>query len=230
MGTVTGRFGSSKLELVRIGGGRLCSLPSVVSEVSNGPLGFVVFVSSLDFAGGSRSFNTLGTVLRNDMGNETGGVTVCTASGHHRLIGRDFTSHSKSSIRVRSAVRRLADLSTEFNLRVAFSEPSGGLCSNVIIRLTGGCNVSVPRSGLVVGTRTRTLETNNEDPEATERFVRCLTCGRSTRGRWTIVGLFMWVRCGGVKRRGKSRGGVQLKGPHHCRRGREKQPHRHVFL
>lgn len=150
--TILGRCTSGNLHVVRVAGDSVPSLAVVHRRLTSYPVGFVVFVSSLCFSSRSSSFNRLGTTLRNDLNNEGRGAVVCTASGEHRLVGRDLSSH-RGSVGEGSVVRRRLDLSSEFNLSIAFIGPSGGSCLSVITGVTTSEGLTISRSELFLITR-----------------------------------------------------------------------------
>lgn len=156
VGTVLGRCCSRKLHVVRICGRRFRSLGSMVTRVGGEGCGFVVCVSSLSFRRFRVRCGCLGTIVRNNLRGGPGGILVCTASGHHRLVHRAFHSgRSESrSVRAGSAMRRGLSLITEFNIAVCFNSPSGGTFRRVMHILTGGGKVGVPRRRLLLRTGT----------------------------------------------------------------------------
>lgn len=88
VGTVIGRCCSSKLHVVRVCGRRFGCLSGVVTTVGGEGCEFVVCVSSLSFRRRRVRCGFLGTIVRNNIRAGPSGVLVCTASGHHRLVGR----------------------------------------------------------------------------------------------------------------------------------------------
>jgi len=120
---IVNELGSRGLRLVEVRKSQLYEIPSVVRELSDNPLRFIIFIDDLSFTGDNEEIGSLKAILEGGVCQRTGNLAIYATSNRRHLIQEKFSDRGDDDIHANETIQEQVSLSDRFGLSIPFSRP-----------------------------------------------------------------------------------------------------------
>lgn len=111
------------LRLVEVRRDQLGQIPSLLDELSENPLKFVLFIDDLSFRKDDDSFGALKAVLEGSVSARSGNVILCATSNRRHIVRERFSDREGDDVHRSDAMQETVSLSDRFGLHITFQKP-----------------------------------------------------------------------------------------------------------
>lgn len=120
---IANALAAAGIRLVEISKNELPHLPSIMRQLSENPLKFIIFIDDLSFAPDDDGFNALKAMLEGTVISRAKNTVIYATSNRRHLVSESFQSRQGDDIHLNETLQQTVSLSERFGLRIAFVTP-----------------------------------------------------------------------------------------------------------
>lgn len=171
---VANMFKSQGVRLIEMRKDQLLLLPEIMSEISENPLKFIIFVDDLSFATDDDSFGTLKAALEGSASTKAANTVIYATSNRRHLVKETFSSRQGDEVHRRDAMEELMSLSERFGLTVLFSKPTKALYLEIVLNLVKTTEINIDTKELELKAEAFALAKGGRSARVALQFVNSL--------------------------------------------------------
>ncbi len=111
------------LRIIEVRKDQLYALPSLLDELAENPLKFILFIDDISFANDDDNFNALKAVLEGSVSAKSKNVVIYATSNRRHIVKERFSDRDVDDIHRNDTMQETISLSERFGLHVTFSKP-----------------------------------------------------------------------------------------------------------
>ena len=159
------------LRLIQIEKNLLQTIPSLLDELAESPLKFILFIDDLSFASNDSHFTALKTVLEGSVAARSRNVVVYATSNRRHLISETFGDRRGDDIHLNDTLEEIASLSARFGMVITFGKPGRDLFTTLVLRLAEHSGLDLPEDVLIREAEAYAIRSGGRTPRAARQFV-----------------------------------------------------------
>ncbi len=159
------------LRIVEIRTNQLHILPTVLDELSQNPLKFILFIDDLSFSNDNNDFNKLKAVLEGSVTAKSSNVVIYATSNRRHIIKETFSDREGDDIHRNDAVQELISLSDRFGIHVTFSKPNKDTFLRIVHHLAENNSINIPFEELDLLAERFALERGGRSARLARQFI-----------------------------------------------------------
>ena len=103
---------------------QLHDIPSILDELSENPLKFILFIDDLSFQKDDDNFSALKAILEGSVSARADNIAIYATSNRRHLVKESFSDRNGDDIHRNDTIQELISLSERFGLNITFSKPN----------------------------------------------------------------------------------------------------------
>ncbi len=169
-------FFDSGVRLIEIRKDQLLSLSSVMSEIADNPLKFIIFIDDLSFNKNDDNFSTLKAALEGSASARAKNAVIYATSNRRHIVKETFSDRNigGDDIHRNDTVQELLSLSERFGLKVYFSKPNRILYLDIVHSLAERAGIKMQKEELDIKAEAFALSRGSRSPRCAEQFIKLL--------------------------------------------------------
>ncbi|MBE6732842.1 MAG: ATP-binding protein [Ruminococcaceae bacterium] len=120
------------IRLIEVRKDQLCFLPTVMGEIADNPLKFIIFVDDLSFSPDDDGFGTLKAILEGSAAAKTSNAVIYATSNRRHIVKETFSAREGDEIHRRDTIEETISLSARFGLSILFAKPDKQLYLKIV--------------------------------------------------------------------------------------------------
>lgn len=132
------------LRIVEIRKEQLCMIPNVLSELSENPLRFILFIDDISFLNDDDNFNALKRILEGSVTAKSKNVVVYATSNRRHIVRESFSEREGDDVHRNDTMQEMISLSERFGLHITFSKPGKDTYLHIVHKLADESGISIP--------------------------------------------------------------------------------------
>jgi len=162
------------LRIIEVRKDQLWELPTILDELSENPLKFILFIDDLSFQKGDDNYSSLKAVLEGSVSAKSRNVVIYATSNRRHLVKETFSDREADDVHRNDTMQELLSLSERFGLQVTFQKPDKAAYLNIVCHLADAAGVTVERSNLEAMAERFALGRGGRSCRAARQFVEGL--------------------------------------------------------
>ena len=159
------------LRIVEVRTNQLHILPTVLDELSQNPLKFIIFIDDLSFSNNNNDFNTLKAVLEGSVTAKASNVVIYATSNRRHIIKETFSDREGDDIHHNDTVQEVISLSDRFGIHVTFSKPNKDTFLRIVHHLAENNSINIPFEELDLLAERFALERGGRSARLARQFI-----------------------------------------------------------
>ena len=102
----------------------LYQIPSVLEQLADQPLKFILFIDDLSFLRDDDNFNALKAVLEGSVSAKSKNVVIYATSNRRHIIKEKFSDREGDDVHRNDTLQELISLSERFGIHITFGKPT----------------------------------------------------------------------------------------------------------
>ncbi len=111
------------LRIIEVRKDQLHFIPSILDDLAENPLKFVLFIDDLSFLKDDDNFNALKAVLEGSVSAKSGNVVIYATSNRRHIIKEKFSDREGDEVHVNDTLQETVSLSERFGIHISFDKP-----------------------------------------------------------------------------------------------------------
>jgi hypothetical protein len=171
---IVNEFAELGLRLIEITKEQLRHIPEIITEVSQNPLKFVIFIDDLSFTPDEDRSGTLKAALEGSAAARTQNVVIYATSNCRNLV-KESVSGSEDDNAGSDDAQEMLSISASFDIRVNFSRPDKEEYINIACEIAKQSGVIMDRNDLALKAEEFALSSGSgRSPRTAKQFVHHL--------------------------------------------------------
>ena len=163
------------LRIIEVRKELLRAIPSLLDELTDNPLKFILFIDDLSFQKGDDSYSALKAVLEGSVSAKSRNVAIYATSNGRHLVRESFSDRDGDDIHRSETMQEQMSLSERFGLRVTFQKPDKETYLHIAAHLAREQGIALPEAELSAQAERFALERGGRSARAARQFVDSLT-------------------------------------------------------
>lgn len=163
------------LRIIEVRKELLRAIPSLLDELTDNPLKFILFIDDLSFQKGDDSYSALKAVLEGSVSAKSRNVAIYATSNRRHLVRESFSDRDGDDIHRSETMQEQMSLSERFGLRVTFQKPDKETYLHIAAHLAREQGIALPEAELSAQAERFALERGGRSARAARQFVDSLT-------------------------------------------------------
>lgn len=168
---VANEYFEKGLRLIQIEKSLLYTIPSLLDELSENPLKFILFIDDLSFVSNDKDFTALKTVLEGSVAARSENVVVYATSNRRHLVNETFRSRQGDEIHLNDTLEEVSSLSARFGIVITFGKPDRDLYATLVMELAGHYGLFLPKEELIKGAEAYAIRSGGRSPRVARQYV-----------------------------------------------------------
>lgn len=164
-------FGDSGLRMVQIGKESLCELGTLIEQIGDVPLRFILFIDDLTFNENDDSFGALKAVLEGSLIPRPANMLIYATTNRRHLIKETFTAREGDEIHKADTIDENLSLSDRFGLLVTFTMPTKDGFLDIVCALARDRGLAVDEEQLRAGAERFALTKSGRTPRLAKQYI-----------------------------------------------------------
>lgn len=174
---VTNMFRADGLRLIEMKKEQLPLLSTVMGEISDNPLKFIIFIDDLTFVPDDPSFGSLKAVLEGSASAKADNAVIYATSNRRHMIRETFSSRDGDEIHRNDTIEEQTSLSARFGLTILFQKPNKMLYLEIVRTLAERKNITMDVTELETKAEAFALRKGHRSARVAEQFTDSLLAG-----------------------------------------------------
>jgi len=162
------------LRIIEIRKDQLWELPTILDELSENPLKFILFIDDLSFQKGDDNYSSLKAVLEGSVSARSRNVVIYATSNRRHLVKEAFSDRETDDVHRNDTMQELLSLSERFGLQVTFQKPDKARYLNIVRHLADTAGITMDPSCLEAMAERFALSRGGRSCRAARQFVEGL--------------------------------------------------------
>lgn len=174
---VVNELASEGLRIIQINKDQLHHLKKLLSELSENPLKFIVFIDDLSFRHDDDNSRALKAVLEGSVSAKSKNVAIYATSNRRHIIRENLKEREGDEVHVSDAMQETISLSERFGIRVGFSRPDKKTYLNIVEGLARANGIECNSEALFAGAERFALERGLRSARAAKQYIDAVLAG-----------------------------------------------------
>ena len=112
------------LRIIEVRKEQLHEIPSILDELSENPLKFILFIDDLSFQKDDDNFSALKAILEGSVSAKSKNVVIYATSNRRHLVKEKFCDREGDDVHFNDTVQEIISLSDRFGIHITFNKPN----------------------------------------------------------------------------------------------------------
>ena len=168
---VANEYFEKGIRLIQIEKSLLHTIPSLLDELAENPLKFILFIDDLSFVSNDKDFTALKTVLEGSIAARSNNVVVYATSNRRHLVNETFGSRKGDEVHLSDTLEEVSSLSARFGIVITFGKPDRDLYATVVVQLAEHYGLSIPKNDLIQGAEAYAIRSGGRSPRVARQYI-----------------------------------------------------------
>lgn len=159
------------LRILEIRKDQLRKIPSIIDELSENPLKFILFIDDLSFVKDDDNFSALKAILEGSVSAKSSNIAIYATSNRRHLVKEKFSDRDGDDIHRNDTMQEIISLSDRFGIHITFQRPDKNTYLNIVHSLVKEHGIDMPADELDVAAERFALGRGNRSARAAKQFV-----------------------------------------------------------
>lgn len=159
------------LRLIEVKKNQLFRLPSLLEQLAENPLKFIIFIDDLSFAGNDEHFAALKATLEGSVTACAKNTVIYATSNRRHLVKETMEERSGDDIHLNDTLQELMSLSARFGMTITFQKPDKDGYLAIVKHLAKEYNLKMPEEELCTKAEGFAIRQNGRSPRTAKHFV-----------------------------------------------------------
>lgn len=178
---VANEYKGRGLRILEVRKEQLHGIPSILAELNENPLKFILFIDDLSFQKDDDNFSALKAMLEGSVSAKSKNVVIYATSNRRHLVKERFSDRDVDEVHRNDAMQETVSLSERFGLRVTFLRPDKATYLNIVRRLAQQAGLEEEDPELLLAAERFALNRSARSARAARQFIDSLLSGGETR-------------------------------------------------
>ena len=175
---VVNEFKDEGLRILEVRKEQLRAIPSVLDELNENPLKFILFIDDLSFQRDDDNFAALKAILEGSVSAKSGNVVIYATSNRRHMVKETFSGREGDDIHRNDSMQETVSLSERFGIHVLFRKPDKFTYLNIVHHLAYEAGLDISEEELDLGAESFALRRANRSARAARQYVDSLIASR----------------------------------------------------
>lgn len=162
------------LRIIEVRKELLRTIPSLLDELTDNPLKFILFIDDLSFQKGDDRYSALKAVLEGSVSAKSRNVAIYATSNRRHLVRETFSDREGDDVHRGETMQEMISLSERFGLHVTFQKPNKETYLEIVRRLAEARGAQLETGTLEALAERFALERGGRSARAAKQFVDSL--------------------------------------------------------
>ncbi len=168
---VVNEFKDEGLRILEVRKEQLRVIPSILDELNENPLKFILFIDDLSFQSDDDNFAALKAILEGSVSAKSGNVVIYATSNRRHMVKETFSSREGDDIHRNDSMQETVSLSERFGIQILFRRPDKFTYLNIVHHLAEEAGLDIPEKELDLGAESFALRRANRSARAAKQYV-----------------------------------------------------------
>ena len=159
------------LRIIEVRKEQLQDIPSILDELSDNPLKFILFIDDLSFQKDDDNFSALKAILEGSVSAKSKNVVIYATSNRRHLVKEKFSDREGDDVHFNDTVQEIISLSDRFGIHITFSKPNKETYLDIVHSLVNKKGIKCNIDGLERKAEQFALEKGSRSARAAKQFV-----------------------------------------------------------
>ncbi|MBQ3044692.1 MAG: ATP-binding protein [Clostridia bacterium] len=159
------------LRIIEVRKEQLREIPSILDELSDNPLKFILFIDDLSFQKDDDNFSALKAVLEGSVSAKSKNVAVYATSNRRHLVKEKFNDREGDDVHFNDTVQEIISLSDRFGIHITFNKPNKETYLDIVRNLANKKGIECNTDELERKAEQFALEKGSRSARAAKQFV-----------------------------------------------------------
>ena len=159
------------LRIIEVRKKQLHEIPSILDELSENPLKFILFIDDLSFQKDDDNFSALKAVLEGSVSAKSKNVVIYATSNRRHLVKEKFSDREGDDVHFNDTVQEIISLSDRFGIHITFSKPNKETYHDIVQSLVNKKGIKCDTAELEIKAEQFALEKGSCSARAAKQFV-----------------------------------------------------------
>lgn len=162
------------LRIIEVRKEQLHEIPSILDELSENPLKFILFIDDLSFQKDDDNFSALKAVLEGSVSAKSKNVVIYATSNRRHLVKEKFSDREGDDVHFNDTVQEIISLSDRFGIHITFNKPNKETYLDIVRSLINKKGIKCDTDELDLAAERFALEKGSRSARAAKQFVESL--------------------------------------------------------
>lgn len=168
---IVNEYHDQGLRLIEVKKHQLHAIPSLMDDLANNPLRFILFIDDLSFESNDDDFIALKNILEGGVQHTKNNVRVYATSNRRHFVKEDMDQRAGSEVFRNDAIQETISLAARFGLTVTFQKPQKDLYTEIVEELAKRNHLSLSGEELLIRAEAFAIRNNGRSPRTAKQFV-----------------------------------------------------------
>lgn len=159
------------LRILEIRKEQLRRIPSIIDELSENPLKFILFIDDLSFVKDDDNFSALKAILEGSVSAKSRNIAIYATSNRRHLVKEKFSDRDGDDIHRNDTMQEIISLSDRFGIHITFQRPDKNTYLNIVHSLASEYGIDMPTEELDIAAERFALGRGNRSARAAKQFI-----------------------------------------------------------
>ena len=159
------------LRIIEVRKEQLHDIPSILDELSENPLKFILFIDDLSFQKDDDNFSALKAVLEGSVSAKSNNVVIYATSNRRHLVKEKFSDREGDDVHFNDTVQEIISLSDRFGIHITFNKPNKETYLDIVYSLANKKGVKCDKDELDLTAERFALEKGSRSARTAKQFV-----------------------------------------------------------
>lgn len=162
------------LRLIEVRKEQLRQIPTVMEQLRDNPLKFILFIDDLSFSKDDDNFGSLKAILEGSASVRAANTVIYATSNRRHLVKETFTDREGDDIHRNDTIEELNSLSERFGLTILFSKPDRAGYLDIVHEMAKARGIEMDEKVLDIQASAFATRKGGRTPRAAEQFIDSL--------------------------------------------------------
>lgn len=159
------------LRIIEVRKEQLRDIPSILDELSDNPLKFILFIDDLSFQKDDDNFSSLKAILEGSVSAKSKNVVIYATSNRRHLVKEKFSDREGDDVHFNDTVQEIISLSDRFGIHITFNKPNKETYLDIVRSLANKKGIKCDTAELEIKAEQFALEKGSRSARAAKQFV-----------------------------------------------------------
>jgi len=162
------------LRILQVSKEQLRILPSVLDELNENPLKFIIFIDDLSFNRLDDNYSALKAILEGSVSAKADNVVIYATSNRRHMLRESFSDRDGDDVHRNDTMQEIISLSERFGLQITFKKPDKEGYLSIVRKLSRDLGLQLADDELCREAEKFALSRAGRSPRAARQFVNSL--------------------------------------------------------
>ncbi len=162
------------LRILEVRKDQLREIPTILDELNQNPLKFILFIDDLSFQKDDDNYSALKAILEGSVSAKSQNVVIYATSNRRHLVKENFADRDGDDIHRNDTMQEIISLSDRFGIHITFQKPDKETYLDIVYHLSRQANLSVDKDELELLAERYALSRGGRSARAAKQFVDSL--------------------------------------------------------